>query len=159
MGLGNPRALNHYFNGGMVGISVAHKDFLRLWKSFIEIGQTKGGDISKIIAGSREFPFQVLDQDAMNMAAMYTECPLSTMGPEAMGFVPAGFTMYHAVGSKPWRGSLLMRALAGIPPSDAFKFFFTQSSSPIRAYSPWHLRCKQFACAVAALIGRFYHNT
>lgn len=103
-------------------------------------------------------PFYGIDQDALNMAAMYTELPLTTMGPEAMGFVPSGFTMYHAVGEKPWRGSLLLRALGGVPPSDATKFFFTQVLSPIRPYSPISLGVKRFTCWIAALIGRFYRR-
>jgi hypothetical protein len=36
------------------------------------------------------------------------------------------------------------------------KFFFTQASSPIRAYSPLHLAAKRLACSIAAFIGRFY---
>jgi hypothetical protein len=92
------------------------------------------------------------------MAAMYTKYPLTTMGPEAMGFIPSGFTMYHAVGPKPWRGSLLLRTLAGMPPSGAAKFFFTQVSSPIRVYSQWHLFAKRLACSIAAFIGRFYRR-
>lgn len=158
MGLDNPRALNHYFNGGMVGVSAAHTDFLRLWKRLIEVGQTKGGDINQIATGTREMPFACLDQDSLNIAAMYTKHPLTTMGPEAMGFVPSGFTMYHAVGPKPWRASFVFRALAGTPPSGADKFFFTQVSSPIRVYSLWRLRAKRLACSVAALIGRFYRR-
>lgn len=103
-------------------------------------------------------PFNATDQDAMNMAVMYTDFPLSTMGPEAMGFIPSGFTMYHAVGAKPWRGSLLLRALAGVPPSGATKYFFSQVSSPIRVYTHVTLGLKKTACNIAALIGRFYRK-
>jgi hypothetical protein len=156
IGLGTPRALNHYFNGGMVGLSPAHASFLTLWNRFIQLGETAGGNIQQILSGSRALPFYILDQDALNMAAMYTEHPLSTMGPEAMGFETGGFTMYHTVGPKPWKGSLLRRALDGRPPTNAFRFFFTQVSSPIQAYSPWRLRSKQLACSIATFIGRFY---
>ena len=104
-------------------------------------------------------PFYSIDQDSLNVAAMYSGFPLATMGPEAMGFVPSGFTMYHSVGQKPWRGSLLLRALSGNPPSSAAKFFFTQVSSPIRAYSLLHLCAKRVACSIAALIGRFYRRS
>lgn len=158
MGLGKPRKLNQYFNGGMVGVSTAHTSFLQLWKQFIEQAGVMGCDLKSFMPGTREMPFYASDQDALNIAAMYTEHPLTTMGPEAMGFTPEGFTMYHAVGPKPWRGSLLGRALAGVPPSGATKFFFTQVSSPIRAYSPLHLLTKQLSCSIAALIGRFYHR-
>jgi hypothetical protein len=156
IGLSNPRLLNHYFNGGLVCVSAAHVSFLHLWKRLLEQAEVVGCDLKRMMPGNREMPFHASDQDALNIAAMYTEHPLSTMGPEAMGFIRGGFTMYHTVGVKPWRGSLLLRALQGLPPSDAAKFFFTQVSSPIRAYSPWHLRAKQWACSLAAFIGRFY---
>lgn len=158
MGLGKPRALNRYFNSGMVGVNRADAELLQVWKRILERIATMGIDMKGFMPGDREMPFHSMDQDALNMAAMYTDLPLTTMGPEAMGFVPSGFTMYHAVGHKPWRDSLLLRALAGYPPSSAEKFFFTQVSSPIRAYSPARLAAKRFGCAVAALIGRFYRR-
>jgi hypothetical protein len=49
---------------------------------------------------------------------------------------------YHAVGPKPWRGSLLLRALVGEVASSAAKFYFTQVSSPIRLYSGLSFRRK-----------------
>ncbi len=158
-GLSSARPLNHYFSGGMVGVSSKHVSFLHLWRRILEEARREGCDLGGFMPGNRELPFFGSDQDALNVAAMYTEHPLTTMGPEAMGFVRGGFTMYHAVGQKPWRGSLLLRAVAGLPPSEADKFFFTQVSSPIRAYTRWRLRAKRLACAMAALIGRFYRRS
>lgn len=158
IGLGNPRPLNCYFSGGMVGIPAAQTDFLHTWRRFIERAEAEGCDPRAFMTGSREDAFLSADQDALNITAMYTEHPLTTMGPEAMGFVPAGFTMYHCVGPKPWKAPFVRRALAGIPPSSADKFFFTQVSSPIRAYSPLQLKIKSLSCAIAALIGRFYRR-
>ncbi len=103
-------------------------------------------------------PFHASDQDALNIAAMYSKFPLSTLGPQGMGFIPGDVKMYHTVGQKPWRGSFFLRALAGVPPSNAMKFFFTQVSSPIRAYSSWRLAAKRLACSTAAFIGRFYRK-
>jgi len=158
IGLSKPRPLNHYFNGGMVGLSAERVSFLHLWKRLLEHAGATGCNLNGFMQGTREMPFLASDQDALNIAAMYTEHPLTTMGPEAMGFIGAGFTMYHTVGQKPWRGSLLLRALAGVPPSNAVKFFFTQVSSPIRAYFPLRLCAKKLACAIAAFIGRFYRR-
>ena len=73
-----------------------------------------------------------------------------------MGFVPGGIMMYHAVGHKPWNGSLLLRALKGMPPTGAAKFYFTLVDAPIRVYSPLRLRAKRIACSIAAFIGRSY---
>ncbi len=158
LGLGEPQPVNRYFSGGMVGVAAAHAGFLDLWKRILDWVQAAGYDLEVFKPGTADMPFNATDQDALNMAAMYTKYPLTTMGPEAMGFIPSGFTMYHAVGQKPWRGSFLLRALKGEPPSGAMKFFFTQVSSPIRAYSPVHLFAKRMACGMGAFIGRFYRR-
>lgn len=158
IGFSNPRALQYYFSGGMVGVSAAHKTFLHTWRRFIEQAEVEGCDPREFMSGNRERAFFSADQDALNITAIYTEHPLTTMGPEAMGFVSGGFTMFHAVGQKPWRGSILLRALKAMPPSGADKFFFTQVSSPIRAYPPMRLAAKRLGCSIAALIGRFYHR-
>ena len=158
IGLGDARPLNHYFSAGMVGVSQEHIGFLHLWRRIVREAESEGCDLKIFRVGDREMPFFGSDQDALNVAAMYTEHPLTTMGPEAMGFVPGGFTMYHAVGQKPWRSSFLLNALMGIPPSPADKLFLTLVSSPIRAYSWLRLSAKRIACVIAALIGRFYRR-
>jgi hypothetical protein len=161
IGLSDPRPLNYYFSGGMVGVPASHRDFLDIWRRILERADAEGCDrkIFRTADAGREMPFYASDQDALNVAAMYTEDPLTTMGPEAMGFVHSGFTMYHAVGPKPWRSRFLRRALAAVPPTAADKFFLTQVSSPIRVYSPIQLRIKRLACSTAALIGRFYRKS
>jgi hypothetical protein len=158
IGLSNPRMLNHYYNGGLLGVAEAQARFLEIWERLIERAAESGCDLRSFMPGNREMPFHASDQDALNIAAMYSEFPLSTLGPQGMGFVPGDAKMYHTVGQKPWRGSFLLRALAGNPPSSAMKFFLTQVSSPIRAYSPLGLASKRFSCSVAAFIGRFYRR-
>jgi len=158
IGLSDPLPLNYYFNGGAVGLAARHADFLRTWKCLIELAGRKGADLKGFSTGNREAPFYFMDQDALNVAAMYSRFPLSTVGPDGMGFIPGAVNMYHCVGPKPWRGSMLMRALGGVPPSNATKFFFSQESSPIAAYSSFQLRGKRIGCAIAALIGRFYRR-
>jgi hypothetical protein len=158
IGLRNPRALNHYYNGGMVGVAAAHVGFLEVWRKLIERAGEVGCDLRTFMPGDREMPFHASDQDALNISAMYSEFPLSTLGPQGMGFVPGDVKMYHTVGQKPWRGSFLLRALAGIPPSNAMKFFFSQVSSPIRPYSFLGLRVRKLACSISALLGRFYRR-
>lgn len=159
IGLTDPRPLHHYYNGGMVGVPSAHAGFLEVWKRLLGLAADMGYDLKQIGYGSRERPFTMSDQDALNIAAMYSTCPLTTLGPQGMGFIYGASTvMYHAVGPKPWRGSILLRALKGLPPSGATKFFFTQVSAPIRAYSPSRLWAKRLACSIAAMIGRFYRR-
>jgi hypothetical protein len=158
LGLSDQRLLNHYYNGGMLGVAAAHADFLDLWERLIEHAGKSGCDLKAFMPGNREMPFHASDQDALNIAAMFTPHPLSTLGPQGMGFIPGDAKMYHTVGQKPWRGSFFIRALSGVPPSSAMKYFLTQVSSPIRAYSSAHLAFKKFGCAFAALIGRFYRR-
>lgn len=160
IGLMNPHPLNYYFNGGMVGVSAVHRSFIETWRHVMQRAEVEGCDLTtfRVKGWGREMPFLGSDQDALNIAAMYSKYPLTTMGPEAMGFVPGGFTMFHATGPKPWRASFLTRALAGMPPTDADKFFFTQVSSPIRVYSPLRVRARRLECSISAFIGRFYRR-
>jgi hypothetical protein len=159
IGLKNPRALDRYYNGGMAGVPEVQAEFLDVWRRLLERAQASGCDLKTFMPGDREMPFHASDQDALNIAAMYSEFPFSTLGPQGMGFVPGDVKMYHTVGQKPWRGSFLLRALAGHPPSNAMKFYLTQVSSPIRIYSPLTLLAKRLECSLAALIGRFYRRS
>jgi hypothetical protein len=158
IGLRNPRALNRYYNGGMVGVAPAQAGFLEVWRRLIERAGAAGCDLTTFMPGDRQMPFHASDQDALNIAAMYSEFPLSTLGPQGMGFVPGDVKMFHTVGQKPWRGSFLQRALAGVPPSNAMKFFLSQVSSPIRPYSSLGLRTRKLSCSISALVGRFYRR-
>ena len=102
-------------------------------------------------------PFNISDQDALNIAMMYSKYPLRLSDLKGWASSTAHpMVMYHAVAQKPWRGSFLLRALRGMPPTGAMKYFFTVVDAPIRAYSPLQLRAKRTACSIAALIGRFY---
>jgi hypothetical protein len=58
--------------------------------------------------------WQATDQDLLNIVAMTTDVPLTTLGPDGMDFVPGGYVMSHAVNSpKPWGRSYLKVALTG----------------------------------------------
>ena len=158
-GFNTPRQVNHYYNAGMVGVPAEHRGFLEEWERLIQLADSLGYSMNVMARGSRDMPFNMRDQDALNVAVMYTKAPLSTLGPQGMGFIYGASTvMYHAVGPKPWRGSILLRALQGLPPSGATKFFFTQVGGPIRVYSPVRLWAKRMACSIGALIGRFYRR-
>jgi len=158
IGLKNPRALNHYFNGGLAGVAAKHLSFIEAWRRLIEFAGATGYDLERMMPGTRMEPLHASDQDALNIAAMYSEFPLSTLGPQGMGFIPGDIKMFHNVGVKPWRGSFLLRALGGAVPTNAMKYFLTQVSSPIRPYSPMALWGRRLACSIAAFIGRFYQR-
>lgn len=157
LGLGSPRPLNYYYNGGMVGVPAAQSGFLKLWARVIEYAGTIG-DVRQFTQATREHPFHSIDQDALNAAAMYSQHPLTTLGPQGMGFIPGTAVVYHSVGPKPWRARFLRRALGGVPPSPADKFFFAKAAAPILLYSPLRLALFRASFSLAAFIGRFYHR-
>ena len=158
-GLRNPQPLSTYFNAGFIGLPATCSGFLDLWQKVTRIAESKGLDTRAFGKGDRTHPFSKADQDTLNIAAMYSEYPLTTMGAEAMGFVPGGVTMFHAVGAlKPWRKKMIWSALLGVPPSNVDKAFLACVNDPIRSYSRLGLAGRRIRCRIGALIGRFYHR-
>jgi hypothetical protein len=93
----------------------------------------------------------------MNIAAMYANAPLSTIGPEGMGWINGGFTMYHTVGGKkPWRKKFVQSALSGDPPWNGDKHFLECAGGPIQPFSDRKLKSLRRQALLATLIGRFY---
>ena len=157
--LKDPRPLSKYYNGGFVGLPTTCNSFLDLWQDVTRIAESEGLDTRAFGTGDRTNPFSKADQDALNIAAMYCECPLTTMGPDGMDFVPGGATMFHAIGTlKPWRKKMVLSALSGVPPSGSDKAFWAHLNYPIRPYSWFTLAGRRFKCRVGAFIGRFYRR-
>ena len=150
------RQLNQYFNGGFLGISKKYCGALEIWKYLIESLEVIDIDITNFFAdGDRSDLILSPDQDTLNMMAMITEHPLSTIGPEGMDFVPGGFTMAHAAGgTKPWRKKMTLEALKGIPPTSADKHFWQNTQSPIQLYPTQTLFRKRLDLRCGAAIGR-----
>jgi hypothetical protein len=156
-GLRNPAPLSRYYNSGFVGLPASCGGFLELWKRVLEIADTEGFDTRTYSAGDRTNPFFRGDQDALNIAAMYSEHPLTTVGPEGMDFFPGGGAMFHAVGSpKPWRKNMTWSSLRGVPPFASDKAFLANLTHPIRPYSRLSLAMKRLSCLIGSAIGRFY---
>ena len=147
----------YYYASGFMAMDIADREFLERWKGAVRLANGNGvkpGDFQK---RRRPQLFARVDQDAMNIATMYAAVPFSTMGPEAMGFVPGGFATHHAYGIlKPWRKNFLAEALRGAPPSPADKDFFRCAGGPIQPYSRARLKWLRTTVAAAALVGRFY---
>ena len=155
IGLNNVNVLTQYFNSGVVAAARNQIEFIELWAHILQGIEKSGHDLSRFHSGDREALFDFYDQDAFNIAAMYTKMPLSPQGRWAMGFEPGSTVMYHTVGPKPWRGTL-KRALQGHAPSNGARYFFKQAAGPIRPYSSTQLFLRKTACSIASFIGRFY---
>jgi hypothetical protein len=155
------RLQERYYNGGFAGLSIEHKSFLDVWVAGNELARTAGVDQARIQHGTRASTFFSTDQDALNIATMFSDAPLSAIGPEGMGFVDGGFTMYHSVGgAKPWRKKFLRSALKGVPPWNGDKHFLEcADDGPVRPYSDSRLRAMRGSVAVASLISRFYRRS
>jgi hypothetical protein len=159
-GWGEPvQQQERYYNSGFVGLDVVHVAFLQKWIAAVHLANSDGvapGDFQK---RRRPQLFSTVDQDAMNIATMYSAVPLSTMGPEAMGFESNGFTMFHAV-SKPkaWKKKFISSALRGIPPSYPEKHFLECASGPIQPFSRSRLARLRLSTGIGILMTRFYRK-
>jgi hypothetical protein len=159
LGLKDAQPLSTYYNGGFIGLPTSCSGFLERWETAMRLAEAEGLDARGFATVDRTNPFHKGDQDAMNIAAMYSEHPLTTLGAEGMDFRYGGVVMHHAIGSpKPWRKKMILSALSGVPPSGSDKAYLAHVTHPIRCYSQPRLAAKRLSCAVGALIGRFYRR-
>ena len=158
-GMACSREINQYFNSGFVGVQRQLSSFLDVWnRILVETGRAGFGP--EQIVRDRSMPFSTWDQDAMNIAVMESDIPLSTLGPEGMDFIDSGFTMSHAVGSnKPWKKKFTSSALKGEPPSKADKGWLANCLGPIQVLSPVQVKIKRLDLRIGAAIGRFIRRT
>jgi hypothetical protein len=152
------RSCESYYNSGFVGVSADRISFLDLWKRLMEMSYNSGADRALLKGRSREDLFFNYDQDTMNIACLGTEHSLSTVGPDGMGFSPAGFIMQHAVDSpKAWRKRYLMRLLRrGDRPSMAHVAFWQNVDGPIRPFSRLQKAAHRLDMRLAIGASRFY---
>ncbi len=144
-----------YVNGGFVGISKGNFGFLRLWARTLELMAPLTKNLTVLGYKDRTFLFHKPDQDALNVALMCSEWPVSLMGKEGMDFIPGGFTMSHALGTpKPWQKLMIMQALRGRPPGLADKGFLQHCNYPVRLYSLPRQFLKRIDVKCGAAIGR-----
>jgi len=150
--------ITSYINSGFFGVSRDCIDFLELFVEVIKVAKANYNfeESGFHFVSDRSDVFYARDQDALNIAAMCCDCPISEMGPEAMDFLHGGFTMSHAVGSpKPWNKSFILSALKGMPPSMADKAFWANVTGPINIYPSSKIKTTLTSIKVAGMIGRF----
>ena len=90
--------------------------------------------------------FPVGDQDALNIAAMCCQSPVSDFGPEGMDFIYGGWLMSHATGKpKPWRSQFIKQALQGKKISLAEKNYWLYAIGIINCYQQNVIKRKLFS--------------
>lgn len=145
-----------YLNGGFIGLPKTLIRFVHLWESIIEMIGQSGIDLA-FMSKPDDYRFWTIDQDALNITTMATDCPLSLMGKEGMGFIRATGPMTHSIGpNKPWRTRHIRRFLTGQPLTLAEREYWKYVESPIKVYSSPHARRQRILLSMAALGGRFY---
>ena len=117
------------------------------------------GGMQNVNVRDRTYLFHKTDQDALNVAAMVSESPISPMDQDGMDFQHGGggYVMSHAMGGqKPWKKRFLKTLLTrGSPPSRADRQYFRHVEHPIRLYPSATLAQKRFFLLSASYLGRF----
>lgn len=156
-GLTTARQLDVYLNAGFVGVSHGNWEFVETWKHLLDLMDAETNGLPELGVKDRAYLFHKPDQDALNIAAMYSARPVSIAGKDGMDFIPGGFLMSHALGSpKPWRKQFIREALRGYPPSLADHAFWKHTASPIAIFPPDTRRWKILALLIACGVSRFY---
>src|SRR5450432_313132 len=153
------RELYSYINAGFCGVSRQNLEFLQVWQEIFEIG-TKFFNLTSdqlTHQNDRSYAFYAHDQDALNIAAMCSQSPISEMGPEGMDLVHGGWVMSHAIGSpKPWKKNFILSMLKGSSPSLADRVYWVNVSGPIKCFSSIKTKFKKVNILFASFLGRFY---
>lgn len=156
------RTLNSYINSGFCGVVKQNIEFLSVWAEVIDAA-VKYFRLTPARWGQtndRTYLFYNTDQDALNIAAMCCNSPISEMGPEGMDIVLEGYVMSHALGRpKPWNKNFIQHALRGIAPSTPDKNYWANTKSPIQLYSKWRFTIKRVSISAAIFICRFYKKS
>jgi hypothetical protein len=154
------RQLSSYINCGFCGVAKKHIEFLQVWKDVIHLAVNNFNQNPATFASfDRTSMFWSIDQDAFNIAAMCCNTPLSEMGPEAMDFVAAGWTMSHATGSpKPWKKMFFIEAFKGNPPTKPERIFWQHASGIIKVFNSSYVKYKLLCIAITSFTGRFYRR-
>jgi len=158
-GLVLERAIERYYNAGFIGLPRACAPFLDRWRELNALcAATAGGMHSIKHAGPNDL-FHTPDQDALNLALMSTLAPINGAGPEAMGFIPGGHLLAHAIGKiKPWQGGFVRNALRGQPPNVAQRAFFRFVERPLPVLPFIHLARLRLSLQAATLVSRVYRR-
>jgi hypothetical protein len=153
-GLTNIRPATGYVNGGCIGVSAKHFEFIRVWARLMRQLEADGHDMTKVTVTGGMPEFAKMDQDVLNATVMATDVPLALLGQEAMDIFPSSVIMTHYMfHAKPWLRDYITDALKGFPPERNEFVFWDLANNPIPSFTPAELRAKRRRMKLARLIG------
>lgn len=151
--------LSRYYNSGFLGWSRSTVRFIEDWDECFSLLALISGDMTKFRVNDRTNVVLSANQDSLNLAAMVTKCPISVIGPEAMGFHYGLPLMAHPLGPKPWNINFLLDFLKGKPPRYADLLFWEHAnSSVLKPYNNFFVRKKVFIITLFRFLSRFYRK-
>ncbi|MEO6722058.1 MAG: hypothetical protein ABIN67_16955 [Ferruginibacter sp.] len=153
----NNKCIDRYYNSGFLGWSRDHAGFIDDWVRSFTILSKKSGDMTQFRVHDRTHTVLSANQDSLNLAAMITAMPVSTIGPEAMGFRYGLSLMSHPIGDKPWKRSFIKDFLLGIPPRMSDVIFWENVCGPeLNPFSLSTARRNIILCKSLRGLARFY---
>ena len=152
--------LDLYVNAGLVGVRRDHVGFLADWERYTcaFAARTPAGLSSGPEAAGgrgRWSPFQIVDQDALNLTAMKHSAQVSLLGPQGMGLGPGWSVVGHATGGpKPWDGGLVRATLRGRPLRQVDADWLRHTAGPVPVLPPAARAARRAALAAAGVVAR-----
>ena len=158
-GLEVKNLLNRYYNSGFLGWTRQTAGFITEWTKAFDVLASISGDMKKFRVKDRSHPVLSANQDSLNLAAMCTAHPITTMGPEAMGFTHGLSLMAHPIGPKPWKRHFFKDSLKGMAPRLSDQLFWQNvNGTELQPLSASVVRKKQRACKFYRGVARVYHR-
>jgi hypothetical protein len=154
------KKINRYYNSGFLGWTSENKSFIDDWERCFNAISKKSGDMKQFRVQDRTHTVLSANQDSLNLAAMTTNCPISIIGPEAMGFHYGLALMSHPTGAKPWNREYIKEFISGYPPrASDIDFWDNVNGSELNPLSNSYVKRKQILCKLLKGLGRFYQRS
>ncbi|MCX2481165.1 hypothetical protein OQY15_18820 [Pedobacter sp. MC2016-15] len=149
--------LSRYYNSGFLGWTKETASFVVEWDECCQILSRISGDMTKFRVNDRTKTVLSANQDSLNVAAMVTDCPISVIGPEAMGFHYGLSLMQHPLGPKPWKRKFGKDFFLGIPVREAdVAFWKAVNDGELKPYPSSRIKNRLFVMKFFKFMGRMY---
>lgn len=153
------RDIDRYYNSGFLGWTKDTAQFVTDWEQCFQVLSNKSGDMKKFRVQDRTHTVLSANQDSLNLATMVTDQPVSTVGPEAMGFIFGMNLMAHPIGKKPWNRKYILEFFNGWPPrSSDVDFWVNVNKGDLKPYSSFYVGAKLLLCKLLRIGARIYRR-